>query len=78
MRPRKNGPCQPLILEYVGNRKRKALAVLHFAKDAEQFGCYRVNSSWHSRTAEILKRHEMVERDEDGRPIYTMDPFARS
>ncbi len=31
LRPRKNGPCHPLLLEFVGNRKRKALAVYRFA-----------------------------------------------
>lgn len=31
LRPRKNGPCHPLILEYVVDRKRKALAVHKWA-----------------------------------------------
>lgn len=30
-RPRKDDPCHELLLEYVGNRKRTALAVHHFA-----------------------------------------------
>jgi hypothetical protein len=54
MRPRKNGPCHPLVLEYVANRKRKALAVLHFTKASEEQGAYGVNSAFHSKTAEIL------------------------
>ena len=32
-RIRRDGPCFLIILEYVGNRKRTALAVLHWAKD---------------------------------------------
>ncbi len=31
LRPRKNGPCHPLVLEYVVDRKRKALAVQKWA-----------------------------------------------
>ncbi len=54
MRPRKNGPCHPLVLEYVANRKRKALAVLHFTKASEEQGAYGVNSAFHSKTVEIL------------------------
>lgn len=78
LRPRKNGPCHPLVLEYVGNRKRKALAVLHFAKAAEAEGCYRVNSDFHGRTAEILDRYRLVDVDEAGRPRPTSEPMARS
>ncbi|MCC2113228.1 MAG: hypothetical protein KDJ16_14430 [Hyphomicrobiales bacterium] len=78
LRPRKNGPCHPLILEYVANRKRKALAVLHFARAAEEEGCYQVNSDFHARTATILNRHGLIERDEDGNPVYSMDPFSRN
>ena len=40
MRPRKNGPCHGLLLEYAANRKRKALAVLHFAKAGADMGHY--------------------------------------
>jgi hypothetical protein len=35
LRPRKAGPCHPLLLEYIGNRKRKALAVYKFAVAAK-------------------------------------------
>ncbi|MHA1598387.1 MAG: hypothetical protein ACTSV1_06655 [Alphaproteobacteria bacterium] len=31
MRPRKSCACRTLVLEYVGNRKRTALAIHHFA-----------------------------------------------
>ncbi len=55
MRPRKGGQCHPLLLEYTGNRKRHALAVLHFAREGEKEGLYTVNSNWHSRTEHILK-----------------------
>ena len=54
MRPRKNGPCHCLLREYVANRKRKALAVLRFAKASEEEGVYRVNSGSHARTREFL------------------------
>ncbi len=36
MRPRKNGPCHPLILEYVADRKRKAHAVLRWVRAARE------------------------------------------
>ncbi len=78
MRPRKGGPCHPLLLEYVSNRKRKALAVLHFAREGEKHGIYNVDSNWHSRTADILKRHGLIETDEDGNPVYSTDPMTRS
>jgi hypothetical protein len=36
MRPRKNGPCHALVLEYVRDRKRKALAVYRWALAADE------------------------------------------
>ncbi len=78
LRPRKNGPCHPLVLEYVANRKRKALAVLHFASSAEEEGCYTVDSNFHARTRRILDRHDLIETDEDGDPIPSSEPMARS
>ncbi len=57
LRPRRNGPCHALVLEYVANRKRKALAVLRFARageDGEDGGVYKVNSAFHARTRDIL------------------------
>lgn len=54
MRPRRKGPCYGLLLEYVANRKRKALAVLHFAKAGEDEGVFTVNSAFHARTENIL------------------------
>lgn len=54
LRPRKNGPCHCLVLEYVANRKRKALAVLRFAQASEEEGVYGVDSAFHARTREIL------------------------
>jgi len=38
MRPRKNGPTFLVMLEYVGNRKRKALALLKWAISADRDG----------------------------------------
>lgn len=32
LRPRKNGPCHALLLEFVADRKRKALAVLRWTR----------------------------------------------
>jgi hypothetical protein len=54
LRPRKNGPCHALVLEYVANRKRKALAVLRFARAGKDGGVYKVNSAFHARTRDIL------------------------
>jgi hypothetical protein len=54
MRPRKNGPCHGVMLEYVANRKRKARAVLRFAEEGERDGLFTVNSRWHNRTRAIL------------------------
>ncbi len=54
LRPRKNGPCHALVLEYLANRKRKALAVLRFAKAADDGGVYKVDSAFHARTRDIL------------------------
>jgi len=56
MRPRKNGPCHPLLLEYVADRKRKAHAILHFAIAGESNGTFTVNSGFHKKTEEILAR----------------------
>ena len=66
LRPRKNGPCHALVLEYVANRKRKALAVLRFAKDGETEGLYKVNSAFHAKTHDILGEDEDDGGDEDG------------
>jgi hypothetical protein len=71
LRPRRNGPCHALVLEYVANRKRKALAVLRFAragedaKAGEDGGVYKVNSAFHARTRDILGGDPAVE-DGDG------------
>ena len=42
MRPRDPGPTWIVTLEYVGGRKRKALAVLHWAEAAKTEGCYTI------------------------------------
>ncbi len=80
MRPRKNGPCHPLLLEYVSDRKRKAHAILPFAIAGENKGAYTVNSKFHAKSVEILERscntysahdegHEVLpwSSDEDGK-----------
>jgi hypothetical protein len=56
MRPRDPGPTWLVALEYVANRKRKALATLHWAEAAEKDGCFTVDSEWHARSAAILGR----------------------
>jgi hypothetical protein len=56
MRPRDPGPTWLATLEYVANRKRKALATLHWAEAAEKEGCFTVDSEWHARSAAILGR----------------------
>ena len=78
MRPRKNGPTFLVMLEFVANAKRKALAVLHWAKAGEEEGVFTVNSAWHRHTADILQEHDLLERDEEGRPIHPSDPLIRS
>ncbi len=78
MRPRKNGPTFLVLLEYVANRKRKALAILHFAKEGEKHGVCIINSKWHEQTARILEKYKMIERDDEGKRIYSNDPLARS
>ena len=60
MRPRDPGPTWLVTLEYVSNRKRKALATLHWAEAAEKEGCFTVDSEWHARSAAILGR-ELVD-----------------
>lgn len=54
LRPRKNGPCHELLLEYVGNRKRKALAVYKWAAAADESS----TATNDTLTLEILKRHD--------------------
>ncbi len=54
MRPRDPGPTWMVTLEYVANRKRKALAVLHWAEAAKTDGYYTVDSDWHARSVAIL------------------------
>ncbi len=56
MRPRDPGPTWLVTLEYVSNRKRKALATLHWAEAAEKEGCFTVDSEWHAKSAAILGR----------------------
>lgn len=54
MRPRKNGPCHHVLMEYVANRKRHARAVLKFAEDGAENGLFTLNSNLHARTQSIL------------------------
>ena len=38
LRPRKDGPVYDVVMEYVGNKKRKAVAVHRWIKAAENSG----------------------------------------
>jgi hypothetical protein len=66
MRPRDPGPTWIVTLEYVANRKRKALAVLHWAEAAKSDGCYTVDSDWHARSAAILGGEPTLAERGDG------------
>jgi len=66
MRPRDPGPTWIVTLEYVANRKRKALAVLHWAEAATRDGCYTVDSDWHARSAAILGGEPTIAERGDG------------
>ena len=67
MRPRDPGPTWMVTLEYVANRKRKALAVLHWAEAAKTDGYYTVDSDWHARSVAILGGEPtLAERGEGG------------
>lgn len=67
MRPRDPGPTWLVTLEYIANRKRKALAVLHWAEEAEKNGCFTVDSDWHATSAALLGREpSRFERGDGG------------
>ena len=66
MRPRDPGPTWLVTLDYVANRKRKALAVLHWAEAAERDGCFTVDSEWRAKTAAILGREPTAFERGDG------------
>ena len=78
MRPRKMGPTFLVMLEFVANAKRKAMAVLRGAPAGEKEGILTLNNEWHPRTREILKQHGLTETDEDGNPVLSSDPMARN
>jgi hypothetical protein len=66
MRPRDPGPTWLVTLEYVANRKRKALAVLHWAEAAQREGCYTVDSDWRARSVAILGGESSAAERGDG------------
>lgn len=45
LRVRRDGPCFLILLEYVGNKKRTALAVLHWARQAQNASDVSVHSA---------------------------------
>jgi hypothetical protein len=66
LRPRKNGPCHALVLEYLANCKRKALAVLRFAKAGEDDGLHKVDSAFHAKSRDMLGERAGEELDGGG------------
>lgn len=80
MRPRKNGPTVLVMLEYVGNRKRKALAMLKWAIGAEQHGAYVVDEAFHAETSRILAKLAATTAGEEAEEpqIKEDDPLTRS
>lgn len=74
MRPRDPGPTWVVTLQYIANRKRKALAVLHWAEAAERDGCFTVDSDCHAQSARILGREptdfERGDGGHEGAPFF--------
>ncbi len=60
MRPRKNGPSFLVMLEYVANRKRKALALLKWAIEADRNG---VITTGQGQISERLAAHYKAAAD---------------
>lgn len=77
MRPRKNGPTFLVLLEYVANRKRKALAIVKWMRAADAEGCWIIDSAFHAETKRILAHYGIREFDETGAVIPTDEPLAR-
>lgn len=77
MRPRKNGPTFLVMLEYIANRKRKALAIVKWMRAADAEGCWIIDSAFHAETKRILAHYGIREFDEDGCVIPTDEPLAR-
>lgn len=77
MRPRKNGPTFLVMLEYVANRKRKALAILKWVKEADRDGYYCVDGEFHAETRRILLQYGIRDVDEKGQIIPNDDPLIR-
>ena len=66
MRPRDPGPTWIVALEYVANRKRKALAVLRWSEAASRDGCYTVDSAPRARSAILSDESTGAERGDGG------------
>lgn len=77
MRPRKNGPTFLVMLEYVANRKRKAMAIVKWMRAADTEGCWIIDSAFHAETKRILAHYGIREYDETGAVIPTDEPLAR-
>lgn len=77
MRPRKNGPTFLVMLEHVANRKRKALAILKWVKEADRDGYYCVDGEFHAETRRILLQYGIRDVDERGEIIPNDDPLIR-
>ena len=59
LRPPYPGTCHAALLSFIKQRRNKAMAILKWEEAASREGCYRVDSSFHARTREILERHDM-------------------
>lgn len=64
MRPRKNGPTFLVLLEYVANRKRKALALLKWAISADREG--RLTSNTGTLTTDLRELHRAAATRDPG------------
>ncbi len=65
LRPRKNGPCHGLLLEYVADRKRKAHAVLHFAIAEDEKGALVTSERFRSYADQSIDSYSGKFRAED-------------
>ena len=76
MRPRRRGICHRALMEYLLMRQRKAQLVLAWEEEAQEKGCFRVNSAFHAKTREILARYNKGADEEEA--IDPNDPWLRS
>jgi hypothetical protein len=79
VRPPRKGPCHGALVEYLQMRERKAKAILQWEETAQREGCHRINSDFHARTREILKRYkDKGEGTQIDHGLRLDDPWLRS